>query len=158
MTNFFKIEILLLIVVLLFACNSNTVYKQYIKVKNGIWKKENIASFEFIAKDTISYNNLYIRVRNKGNYPYSNLYLFVKILGPDNNFTIDTVNCILADDRGRWKGKGVGDLWDYKQPYLGGVKFAHKGKYTISFEQAMRVKNGLKGIADIGLSIEKVKK
>ncbi len=156
--NFFKIEILLLIVILLFSCNSNTIYQKYIEVDNAIWKKENIAKFEFTAKDTISYNNIYIKIRNKGDYPYSNLYLFVKILGPDNNFTIDTVNCILADNRGRWKGKGVGDLWDYKQPYLGGVKFAHKGKYTISFEQAMRVKDGLKGIADIGLSIEKVKK
>ncbi|HLU85381.1 MAG TPA: hypothetical protein VKZ45_07895, partial [Vicingaceae bacterium] len=61
-----------------------------------------------------------------------------------------------ADNRGKWKGNGIGDLWDYQQPYLGSVKFAQSGTYTVYMEQAMRVENSLYGIADIGLKIEKV--
>jgi len=86
---------------------------------------------------------------------YSNLYLFVTIKGPDGNKQRDTVNCMLADKRGQWLGKGIGDLWDLKIPYIGDFKFAQEGKYTVSFEQAMRVKNGLKGITDVGLRVEK---
>jgi len=75
--------------------------------------------------------------------------------GPDGGLLKDTVNCILADNRGKWKGTGVGDLWDLKIPYIGGFKFAQTGSYTVSFEQAMRVENGLNGITDVGLRVEK---
>jgi gliding motility-associated lipoprotein GldH len=68
---------------------------------------------------------------------------------------IDTVNCKLADNSGKWLGKGIGDLWDLQIPYIGGFKFAQKGKYTVSLEQAMRVENGLEGITDVGLRVEK---
>lgn len=148
-----KSIVLLLIVVTLFSCNSNVIYDEYIAIEKENWKKENVATFEVEVKDTINPHNLFINIRNKGEYPYSNLYLFVTINGPDGNYTKDTVNCILADDRGKWKGKGAGNLWDYQQPYLGNVKFAHKGKYTVSYEQAMRAEDGLKGISDIGLKI-----
>jgi len=147
----------LFIVAVLLSCNSNVVYDEYINIEKENWKKENIATFEFDAVDTLTAHNFYINVRNKGEYPYNNLYLFVTINSPEGNFSRDTVNCILADDRGKWKGKGWGDLWDYQQPYLGNVKFAKKGKYIVSYEQAMRVEDGLKGISDIGLKIVKVK-
>ena len=138
------------------SCDSNTIFEEYIEVKDASWKRENIASFEFNVVDTSSPHNLYINVRNAGDYAFNNLYLFVTIKGPDNQSKTDTVNCILADNRGRWKGTGIGDLWDYSTPFLGNVKFAQKGKYIISYEQAMRVEEGLKGITDLGLKIEKV--
>ena len=137
------------------SCDSNKVFDQYIEVENATWKRENIAKFSIDITDTTNAHNLYINVRNKGNYPYSNLYMFVKIEGPDGNFSIDTVNCILADKSGKWLGNGIGDLWDVKVPYIGGFKFAKSGNYEFSFEQAMRVENGLEGITDIGLRIER---
>ncbi len=77
--------------------------------------------------------------------------------GPNGGILQDTVNCILADNRGKWLGKGVGDLWDLRIPYVGGFKFAQSGKYTVSLEQAMRVNNGLNGITDVGLRVETAK-
>lgn len=139
----------------LISCDSNKVFDQYMEVENATWKRENIAKFSVDIKDTTAAHNLYINVRNKGNYPYSNLYLFIKIEGPDGNFSVDTVNCILADKSGKWLGKGIGDLWDVQVPYIGGFKFAKSGEYQFSFEQAMRVENGLEGITDIGLRIER---
>lgn len=141
----------------LFSCDGNKVFEQYIEVENGVWKRENIAKFTVDIQDTTTFHNLYINVRNKGNYPYSNLYLFVTIQGPDGSQQTDTVNCVLADKRGKWLGKGIGDLWDLKLPYIGGFKFAQSGNYIFSYEQAMRVENGLKGISDVGLRIEKKK-
>ena len=153
----FKIGFYLWVLISLFSCDPQKDYEKYQEIEGANWKKENIINFEFVAEDTILPHNLYINIRNTGNYPYSNIYLFVTMEGPNGNLLKDTVNCILADNRGKWLGKGVGDLWDLKMPYFGGFKFAHKGKYTISFEQAMRVEDGLKGITDVGLRIEKIK-
>lgn len=155
MPKHFKIGFAFLTLITLFSCDNNKVYEEYIEVENAVWLKENIASFSFEATDTNRPHNLYVNVRNTGNYPYSNLYLFVTMQGPNGNLLRDTVNCILADNSGKWLGKGIGDLWDLQVPYIGGFKFAQKGEYTLSLEQAMRVENGLKGITDIGLRIEK---
>lgn len=145
----------LLLILVLFSCDSNKVYEEYIEVENAIWQKENVATFNFEAKDTSLAHNLYVNIRNTGDYPYSNLYLFVTMQGPNGNLLKDTVNCTLADNSGKWLGKGIGDLWDLQIPYIKGFKFAQKGEYYMSFEQAMRVENGLKGITDIGLRVEK---
>ncbi|MFB0924822.1 MAG: gliding motility lipoprotein GldH [Vicingaceae bacterium] len=158
MINFFiKILGLSLLVVLTSSCDSNKIFEEYIEVENANWKKENIASFEFNAKDTTTAHNLYINVRNTGTYSYSNLYLFVTMQGPSGGLLKDTVNCILADNRGKWLGSGVGDLWDLRIPYVGGFKFAQSGNYIVTLEQAMRAEGGLDGITDIGLRVEKVK-
>lgn len=148
-----KIAIIFLLLTL-FSCDTNKVFEEYIEVENANWQKENVASFEFIAKDTITAHNIYINIRNTGDYSYSNLYMFVTMKGPNGGELKDTVNCILADNRGKWLGSGVGDLWDLQIPYVGGFKFAQTGSYIISYEQAMRVENGLKGITDIGLRVE----
>ena len=154
MANFCKIASIILLLAL-FSCDTNKVFEEYIEVEDANWQKENIASFEFIAKDTITAHNIYINIRNTGDYLYSNLYLFVTMKGPNGGILKDTVNCILADNRGKWLGSGVGDLWDLQIPYVGGFKFAQTGSYIISYEQAMRVEKGLKGITDIGLRVEK---
>jgi len=150
-------SILVFLSLVFFSCDNNKVFEQYIEVENPLWKKENSANFVFNVEDTISAHNIYIDIRNTGDYPYSNLYLFITIKGPNGNFTVDTVNCQLADNRGKWLGKGVGDLWDLKIPYVGNFKFAQQGRYVISYQQAMRVEDGLKGISDVGLRIEKSK-
>ncbi|HRP61285.1 MAG TPA: gliding motility lipoprotein GldH, partial [Vicingus sp.] len=147
-----------LVAFVLVSCDSNKVFDQYIEVENANWKKENVAKFSVNIDDTTNAHNLYINIRNRGDYAYSNLYLFVKIEGPDGNFSVDTVNCTLADKSGKWLGKGIGDLFDYNVPYIGGFKFAKAGTYNFSLEQAMRVENGLEGISDVGLRIEKLDK
>ena len=150
-----KIASLIFLTIILLSCDSGKVFEEYIEVENATWQKENIASFEFETSDTLNPHNLYINIRNTGSYAYSNLYLFITMQGPDGAALQDTVNCILADKRGEWLGSGVGDLWDLQMPYIGGFMFAKKGKYIVSFEQAMRVESGLEGITDIGLRVEK---
>ncbi len=158
MLNKNKTVFFLLLILVLQACDTNKVFEEYIEVENGLWKKENLAHFEFEATDTISAHNLYINIRNKGNYSYSNLYLFVTLEGPNGNVLKDTVNCILADSRGKWLGSGIGDLWDLRVPYIGGFKFAQTGNYVVTLEQAMRIEEGLEGISDVGLRVEKAEK
>ncbi len=155
--RFLKILGIFFLITGLISCDSNKVFEEYIEVKGANWQKEDVASFEFEAKDTTDAHNLYINVRNTGGYQYSNLYLFVTMQGPNGGLLKDTVNCVLADNRGKWLGKGIGDLWDLRIPYVGGFKFAQSGKYIVSLEQAMRTEDGLDGITDVGLRVETVK-
>jgi gliding motility-associated lipoprotein GldH len=157
MNNLSKILGIFFIALGLVSCDTNKVFEEYIEVENANWQKENVASFKFTTKDTVKAHNLYINVRNTGEYAFSNVYLFVTMQGPNGGLLKDTVNCVLADNRGKWLGKGVGDLWDLRIPYVGGFKFAQSGDYTVTLEQAMRVENGLNGITDVGLRVETVK-
>jgi len=97
---------------------------------------------------------LYVNIRNKGTYAYSNIYLFMSIGSPDGQVKTDTVEFTLAEPDGRWKGSGIGGLHDNQILYKNSVFFPHKGVYQFQIKQGMR-DNVLQGIRDVGLRIEK---
>jgi gliding motility-associated lipoprotein GldH len=138
------------------SCDPGRVYEKNIRIPDGIWSRNNSVSFEVIVEDTITPHNLYINVRNAGLYPLSNLYLFVTTIAPSGHTIKDTVQIILADEKGKWLGDGLGDIWNTQRLYKAQVRFAQKGKYLFEFEQAMRLEK-LPYILDVGLRIEKSK-
>jgi gliding motility-associated lipoprotein GldH len=141
---------------LLVSCDPNQVYEKNIRIPDGIWDRNNPVRFEVIVQDTITPHNLYINVRNTSMYPFSNLYLFVTTYAPSGHRIKDTIQIILADERGKWLGKGLGDIWDIQKIYKKQVRFAQKGKYVFEFEQAMRLEK-LPFILDVGLRVEKAR-
>jgi len=142
---------------LLFAsCDPDRVFEKNIRIPDGIWDRNNPVRFEVVVEDTITPHNLYINIRNAGMYPVSNLYLFVTTIAPSGHTIKDTVQIILADERGNWLGKGLGDIWDNQQLYKEQVRFAQKGEYIFEYEQAMRLEK-LPFILDVGLRIEKAR-
>jgi gliding motility-associated lipoprotein GldH len=142
--------------VLILSCDPARVYEKNNRIPGGIWDRNNPVRFEFIVGDTITPYNLYINIRNTGMYPVSNLYLFITTIAPSGHTIKDTVQIILADEKGRWLGKGPGDIWDNQQLYKENVRFAQKGKYVFEYEQAMRLEK-LPFILDAGLRIEKAR-
>ena len=149
-----KYFVLLLAILILSACDSNRVYEQNIEIPNGIWNSKNKAKFEVDIADTLTPHNFYINVRNAGAYPYSNLFLFLETEFPDKVYALDTIECLLADNSGRWLGDGSGDIWDNRILFKKGVRFRKAGKYIFTLEQAMRVEN-LPMVMDVGVRIEK---
>jgi gliding motility-associated lipoprotein GldH len=151
-----------LLLICLTSCNKNTVYSKYESIDpDKGWAAKDSISFEVDITDTESRNNIFVNVRNADAYPYRNLFLFLHTKYPDGNRKTDTLECLLADEKGQWLGKGAGDLWDNTIPFKGNVKFPVAGKYVFTFVQAMRagdkaVIDPLPLILDIGLTIEKV--
>ena len=121
----------------------------------GIWDNKNTLKFEVDIADSITPYNFYINVRNAGAYPYSNLYLFLETEFPNKTVSRDTVECILADDAGKWLGDGSGDIWDNRILFKRNVSFPMPGEYRFELIQAMRL-DPLPGIMDGGIRIEKV--
>lgn len=148
---------LFLIPVLLVSCDPNRVYEFNYELEDDTWSREDTLIFDFRITDTATYHNLYINVRNTAEYPYSNLYLFLTIKAPNGKFSVDTVECVLADKKGKWLGNGSVTLFDNQILYKKNIRFPVKGIYRIKYEQAMRTAE-LKFIRNIGFRLEKATK
>lgn len=152
--NIIVIPIIILSFILTRCVDSNIVSFETHSIPKQIWNYKDTISFKADITDIDHWYDFYVDIRNAGNYPYSNLFLFFTTKYPDNKITRDTVQEILANDNGKWLGKGLGDIKDNRFLLRKGLRFPVKGTYTFKFVQAMRLTN-LIGISDIGLRIEK---
>lgn len=136
------------------SCDSKRIYEKNIEIIGNTWDDSQKIKFEVAVTDTVSGNNVFINLRHAGFYPYSNLFIFIKTTFPNGKVTRDTAECILADDKGKWFGEGLGDLWDARILFKRNVRFSQSGTYIFEYEQAMRIEK-LPGVMDVGLRIEK---
>jgi gliding motility-associated lipoprotein GldH len=141
-------------VLLFIACDNQRVYEKNTELPDYVWDKSNILKFTVDIQDTIASHNVFVNVRNASSYQYNNLFLFVTTRAPKGGILKDTIELTLADDKGRWKGNGLGDIWDSQILYKRNVRFPFKGTYTFELEQAMRNAR-LPNIMDAGIRIEK---
>ncbi len=154
-TRIYKAITLIIVATILFACDRNKVYEEYIEIDNNIWDNENIVNFKFNIEDTTQLYNIYINVRHSGTYQFNNLWMFVKSSAPNGETRTDTVECIFVNAENQWIGEGLGGIWDVRIPWKKNVRFTPKGEYQVSFEQAMRI-DKLPNIMDVGLRVEKI--
>lgn len=138
---------------LLMACEQGVVIDKNLKITDANWEREQTAKFQFEIEDSLTEYEIYLNFRHGGDYPYQNLYLFTKTIGPNGLLAKDTAQMLLADNRGRWLGKGIGDIYDYQFKFKYGQLFPIKGEYTFEIEQAM-YDEVLENVTDIGLTIK----
>lgn len=146
-------------IVLFISCDSNRVFEENREIEQGIWNVLDTITFQVEIVDSINPHDIYINVRNSGTYTFSNLFMFVTTSFPNGKMSKDTVECILADQKG-WLGSGLGDIWDNQILYRNRVRFPLLGRYTFTYEQAQRsggkaLIEDLPGIMDVGIRIER---
>lgn len=142
------------LIVLIPSCMGGSIYHENISIKSGHWNSADSLVFKALVKDTIQPHSIYLSLRNKGSYGFSNFYAFITTHAPSGSTRTDTVEFMLANRRGQWLGKGFGDLWLNSRPFKLAIRFPHTGIYTFSVKQGMRVEN-LEGIMDFGIRIER---
>jgi len=148
-----KTSLILLSLLLCLSCDKYGVYEKFVSIEGQSWNSSSILHFDVNMADTSQAYDVLLSVRNTGNYEFSNLYLFVTAHSPNGSFVRDTVEIILADEHGKWLGKGAASVFTTYHPYRKNIKFPLRGIYTFDIEQAMWIKD-LKSITDIGLRIE----
>ncbi|HRH69083.1 MAG TPA: gliding motility lipoprotein GldH [Flavobacteriales bacterium] len=147
-------------IVLLTGCSEPPVFQADTTVPEGSWDRSFKPEFAFDISDTVSKHDVYIDVRHTGDYPFSDLFLFVDLEGPGGRTARDTVECLLADPSGQWYGKGTGFIFasrteiSAKVLYKLNNRFPASGRYAITLEQAMRT-GKLDGVLDVGISVER---
>lgn len=147
--------IILLLSLLKISCTSSHFEKSF-EIPDSAWSSDEIFQFNVEITDTNVPYNMYINIRNSTTYNYSNIFLFVNVLYPDNTLFTDTVEGFLADYRGEWLGKGTSNFRSNKFNYKQNIRFPQTGTYVFAIQQAMRY-DVLKGISNIGLEVEQVK-
>ncbi|MBC7425432.1 MAG: gliding motility lipoprotein GldH [Bacteroidia bacterium] len=150
-----KNVIKLLFIALAFAgCNENRIFDAQVKISEKGWNYERVPEFKFNITDTKSYYNIFLNLRNSEDYQYENIYLLVHLRNPDGRVQTQLVNVSLADETGKSRGSGMGDVQTYQLPLLKSKAFDKQGEYTIALEQSMR-DSSLKSVMDVGVMIKK---
>jgi gliding motility-associated lipoprotein GldH len=144
-------------ILLLTSCSSNLVYTDSKAMTEKIWNLDDVAVFKVPVTDTINSNNVVFTIRTGSLYPFRNIYFFVSTTSPDGRIVTDTLQYNLADEKGKWYGKGFGDVHELKLPYKSNVFFPVKGIYQFNIRHGMRLE-ALTGVYDLGLRIEKFSK
>ncbi|MFT3884518.1 MAG: gliding motility lipoprotein GldH [Flavobacteriales bacterium] len=143
---------------LMAGCAKEVLFQADSEVPGGLWTRSYKPAFSFDVADTVGQHDVYLDIRHTGDYPYSNLYTFITLSGPDGRTLTDTVECTLADPTGRWFGKGTGfifsDRFQAHVLYRMHNRFPRPGRYTFTIEQAMRT-DTLPGVIDVGVSVER---
>lgn len=144
--------------VLLAGCSESPVFQADVPIPERMWDRAYKPTFSFNMDDTVNKHDVFIDVRHSGDYPFSDLFLFVDLKGPGGRTIRDTVECLLADPTGKWYGKGLGfifaDRYQAHVLYKLGDRFPASGEYIVTLEQAMRTEK-LPGILDVGLSVNR---
>jgi len=149
--------LVLLVLVALHSCVNSDVYLKYKSITTHGWSKDSLYTFDIPVKDTAVRYNIYVNIRNRGEYPYQNLWLFLSRMTPDSIQSNDSIECYLADNRGKWLGTGIGSVFQMPVLYQQNVKFNKAGIYHYSIVHGMR-DSVLVGINDVGMQLEKVSK
>jgi gliding motility-associated lipoprotein GldH len=143
--------------ILLSSCQSNVIYTDSLAMPQKTWGVMNIPAFKISVTDTLKSNNIFFTIRTGASYPFRNIYLFVTTVAPNGKSITDTLQYNLADEKGKWFGKGFGDIHELNLPYKSNVFFPLKGTYQFKIQHGMRTED-LKGVYDFGLRIEKISK
>ena len=139
--------------IMFFSCNKNH-YENYHSFNYGCWNADSIVNFKYTITDTINKYDLRLNIRHTVDYNFQNLFLF---LGED---TQDTVEIILANKSGKWRGSGISDIREIEYVFEKERAFTKRGEYVLSVEQAMRYGElnkieCLNHILDIGLIVSR---
>ncbi len=139
------------------GCDSNVVFEENIQVDVNGWNTADFQRYSFNISDTSIPYNFYIDIRNSVQYPYSNIFLFIRTRLPDDNWANDTLDLWLSDPEGKWLGKGIGKYRDNRILVMPSFRFPMQGEYFFEIEHAMREPD-LKGIASTGIRVERATK
>lgn len=144
----------ILFLILFSSCNNDIIYTDNVVMQDNIWELAYVPYFSVQIVDTTQLTNVFFTLRNGSDYPFRNIFLFVTVYSPDGKGITDTLEYYLADEKGAWFGKGIGDIHELNLPYRTNVFFPEQGTYSFYIQHGMRI-GDLPGIYDFGLRVEK---
>lgn len=137
------------------ACDSTVLYDETARVDEKGWHYNDALTFNFSADDTTTTYTCYLDIRNRNDYPYSNIYLNIVTIYPDGAVAADTnLQFVLAQPDGQWLGRYNGRYVDGRYPFCR-FRFPQQGSYQFVIRHAMR-DTILPGILDVGMHISRV--
>jgi gliding motility-associated lipoprotein GldH len=150
------IALVIPLAILLASCETPSEFEGNQPIDPSGWKATESVHFEFETNDTVQLHNFYIDVRNREDYAFSNIFFFVEMEFPNGKKSVDTVECMLANQQGEWLGNPTANLYDHEFLYQRAKQFPLGGRYKIDIRHGMRV-DALEGITDVGFKLSHTK-
>ncbi|MCA1741825.1 MAG: gliding motility lipoprotein GldH [Bacteroidales bacterium] len=142
----------IMLAVITLSCDRNTLFSDNYRIDDRQWSMYDPARYTCSIGDTVSTFNIDLSVRTSTDYPYRNIYLFIVTTFPSGTTVTDTLQAMITDEKGRWLGRGAGDLRELTIPYKSNVFFPEEGEYHFSVIHGMR-DTLLKGVYDMAMTI-----
>ncbi len=139
---------ILLVSVFLASCSHRSYYQSEIEIPEAIWHMNKAAGFKAEITDTLMLYNIKLAIESNPEYRYSNLWLFIRSVSPDNFAHMDTIEVYMAETDGKWLGEKNGNSYSVNFDYKKMIKFPKSGIYRFEIIQGMRDPE-LKGINKI---------
>ncbi len=151
----YHVIVFLCIAFLFTACNnSSELFYKFNHIPRSKWSKENILLFDTdsMPVDANKKYDVFVELSHNTQYPYQNLWLFVKQNLQDNHFNNDTIEIELADIYGKWNGNGSGGLYQISIPYKKAITLTPEKRCSVYVVHGMR-DEPITGIEKVGLKI-----
>ncbi len=113
------------------SCDNSRVFEATSPIDEKGWDKLVKVPFEAEITDTNRVYNLQFDLRIDDDYPYSNMYVLLRQTTPDSVRSMEMLHFTLADDAGKWLGKGLGDIHTYRLPAKQNMRFHRLGKIQV---------------------------
>ncbi|NLZ73918.1 MAG: gliding motility lipoprotein GldH [Bacteroidales bacterium] len=146
-----KSKVALLCFLFIMCTTSNVIYHSFQSINPKGWEKQDTIHFS-IPIETEEQLLLEIEIRHITDYKYKELKLALTHNLMDSTTTkTDSLSITLANDEGRWKGIGIGSIFQIKDT-LCITNRTFPGNYKIDISHLMQ-KESIPGIHDIGVRI-----
>ena len=150
-----KLFVISILATLHLSCQQREVYFRYVDIPNYQWGKNDTLYFD-IDSSTIDTNLIYdisFELKHNVQYPYQNLWLSV-VDNLTDSIERRSLQYMVADDFGAWKGAGFGSIYQMSLLYKEGFRFESSKNIRLKVVHKMRDES-LTGIESLGLKIMK---
>jgi gliding motility-associated lipoprotein GldH len=137
------------------SCKQIDLTEQSVSIPNSKWESTLYAKSSFEIKDTNVLYKVYVVMRHKDDYEYSNIWLNVGLQQAGEQMKYQKLNLSLANDAKGWEGIGMNDIWEVRKEIA--MVPLKKGIYNTSVGHIMR-QNPLQHIMNVGIRVEKATK
>ncbi|MBC8320944.1 MAG: hypothetical protein H8E34_09500 [Bacteroidetes bacterium] len=138
---------------LLTGCNSSTVFKEYEKFDDISWNRLYYLNFEVPVQKQESLD-FYLALRHHTDFLYSFIDVNVTFFTPDGETRSRDYHFRLKNTDFRWRGDGMGELWDIELPIRKEMIFNKDGICKVRIENKMK-RAETPGIIEVGLIVKK---
>lgn len=137
---------------LLTSCGDQPFYEKEFSFEGREWKQSVRPEFKVKVDDVSKPYNITLFVRTTTDYPYNNLWIYLKTTTPDGTSKREPFEIEISNPDGSWIGSKTGTIVE-TPIYFKERMLPQKGLYTFELEQAI-TKSKVEEILDVGLRVD----
>lgn len=123
-------------------------FSEYHTLGDSDWRYGEILNYDFTPRDSIVTGDISLSLRHSNDYIYSNIYLEVTV-ADSLQHRCDTLALTLADNFGRWQGRGIGTDFQVSDTVAKGITLRRPIKIAVRHIMRDEV---LENIEQVGVS------